>query len=344
MIDPVSTPLLITPLLAFGISVIVHAVALQVFPRVGLLDFPERYGLSRSPIPYPTGILAVAIFVLLFGVLSEFSTDNTSLMAGILILATTSFIDDRAPLPPVLRFSVQAFVAILLVSGGIRIDAVTNPLPGVLSDASSLVLNSGWALALSAVFTVVWLLFTINALNWFDGIPGQVSMLSVIAFLTIGFLAVSDRVNQPSLALLAFILAGIALGALLFDFPPPKLLMGDTGAMFFGLMIGVLTISSGGKVATAFLVLGVPLIDVLFVIVRRLRSGQAPWKGNATDQHLHHRLLNKGFSPRQVILLTAAIGAAFGITALFLSTGGKVIAGVLLFLVMVGLSWYSEKK
>ncbi len=344
MIDPVSTPLLITPLLAFGISVIVHAVALQVFPRVGLLDFPERYGLSRTPIPYPTGILAVAAFLLLLSIRSEFSTENTSLMAGILILATTSFIDDRAPLSPILRFSVQAFVAILLVSGGIRIDAVTNPLPGVLSDASSLVLSSGWALALSAVFTVVWLLFTINALNWFDGIPGQVSMLSVIAFLTIGFLAVSDRVNQPSLALLAFILAGIALGALLFDFPPPKLLMGDTGAMFFGLMIGVLTISSGGKVATAFLVLGVPLIDVLFVIVRRLRSGQAPWKGNATDQHLHHRLLNKGFSPRQVILLTAAIGAAFGITALFLSTGGKVIAGVLLFLVMVGLSWYSEKK
>lgn len=349
IIDTVSTPLLTIPLLtipllAFGASVIVHALTLFMFPRVGLVDFPLRYGLSRRPIPYPTGVLAVVIFVIFFTARSAFTTENMSLIAGIMILAGSSFVDDRTPLSPVLRFAVQAFVAVLLVSGGIRIDAVTNPLPGVLSDAGSITLNAGWLLSFSSVFTVLWLLFTINALNWFDGIPGQVSMLSVIAFVTIGFLAVSDRVNQPELALLAFILAGIALGALLFDFPPPKLLMGDTGAMFFGLMIGVLTISSGGKVATAFLVLGVPLIDVLFVIIRRLRRGQVPWRGNATDQHLHHRLLAKGWSPRQVIFLTATIGAAFGITALFLSTGGKVIAGLLLFLVMLGLSWYSGKK
>lgn len=338
------TPLLALPLLAFLASLLLHGAALLLFPRLGLVDFPARYGLARRPIPYPTGVLAVGVFIVFFAVLTPMTTENAVLLAGVAILVAACVVDDRTPLSPALRIIIQAIVAILLVAGGIRIDAVTNPLPGMLSSASSITLNGGWLLGFSVVFTVLWLLFTINALNWFDGIPGQVSTLSAIAFITIGCLAFSARVNQPSLALLSFILAGIALGILPFDLPPPRLLMGDTGAMFFGLMIGVLTIASGGKVATAFLVLGVPLIDLLFVVMRRLRRGQAPWKGDAHDQHLHHRLLAKGWTPRQVIALTASIGTLFGVTALFLDTWEKVAAGILLLLVMVCLSWYSGKK
>ncbi|MSR86942.1 undecaprenyl/decaprenyl-phosphate alpha-N-acetylglucosaminyl 1-phosphate transferase [Candidatus Peribacteria bacterium] len=338
------TPLLTIPLLAFATTVVLHFAALHVFPWLGLLDFPERYGLQRRPIPYPTGILAVLTFCAFFAVLQPWTTQNIGLLLGIVLLMVCCFTDDRLFLSPFLRFGIQALVAVVVIAAGVRIGAVTNPLPGVLAPESSIVLSSGWLLAFSVAFTLIWLLFTINALNWFDGIPGQVSTLSVIGFLTIGFLSLSARVDQPALALLSFILAGIALGILIFDFSPPRVLMGDTGAMFFGLMIGVLTIYSGGKVATAFLVLGVPLIDVLFVVVRRLHRGQSPFRGNSTDQHLHHRLLKKGWSPRQVIVLTAGIGALFGITALFLSTGGKVIAGLLLLIVMLGLSWYSGKN
>lgn len=342
--SPWTSPLLIIPLLAFIVSFLLQAASLSLFPRLGLLDFPARYRLTRSPIPYPTGILAVAIFLIFFMVLNQLTMENTGLIVGILILAVSCFSDDRSPFSPRVRFGIQMIAAIVIVLCGIRIDAITNPLPGLLGQDSSIVLQHGWLLVLSSGFTMMWLLFTINALNWFDGIPGQVSTLSVIGFITIGCLALSARVDQPALALLSFLLAGIAAGVLCFDLSPPRVLMGDTGAMFFGLMIGVLTIYSGGKVATAFLVLGVPLIDVLFVIVRRLHRGQSPLRGNQDDQHLHHRLLKKGWSPRQIIALTAGIGALFGITALFLSTGGKVIAGVLLFLVMLGLSWYSGKN
>jgi len=336
--------LLVIPLSVFAVTLVLHAASLVMFPRLGLLDFPKRYGLSRHPIPYPTGILAVIIFTIFFAVLEPLTTEHTALLLGIILLAAVCFVDDRTPLSPALRISVQALTALVLVLGGIRIDAVTNPLPGLWSDAGSLTLDAGWAFGFSIAFTILWLLFTINALNWFDGIPGQVSTLSTIAFLTIGFLSLSERVNQPSLALLAFILAGISLAAFLFDVPPPKVLMGDTGAMFFGLMIGVLTMYSGGKVATAFLVLGVPLIDLLFVVIRRLRRGQAPWKGDASDQHLHHRLLKKGWSPRKIILLTASIGALFGITALFLDTWEKVAAGIVLLIVMTALSLYSKPQ
>jgi UDP-GlcNAc:undecaprenyl-phosphate GlcNAc-1-phosphate transferase len=286
MVLLLNSPLVLIPLLAFVGSALLQALSRRIFPVLGILDFPQRYGLTRPPIPYPTGILAVVLFMMIFSVLQPLDMKHVGLLIGVGVLACACFVDDRTPLPPVLRFGIQILVAGILLWTGTRIDTVTNPLPGILAPDGSIVLARGWLFALSIIFTIGWLLFTINALNWFDGIPGQVSTLSVIGFVTIGCLSMSDRVNQPTLALLSFVLAGIAAGILLFDLSPPKVLMGDTGAMFLGLMIGVLTISSGGKVATAFLVLGVPLIDLLFVIVRRLRKGQAPWKGNADDQHL----------------------------------------------------------
>ena len=120
--------------------------------------------------------------------------------------------------------------------------------------------------------------------------------------------------------------------------------LGDTGSMFFGLMLGTLTVYSGGKVATAFLVLGIPLLDVGFVILRRVWHRRSPLRGSMTGEHLHHRLLAKGWSARQVIVLTAGIGLLFGSTALFLSSLQKFIAGVLLLLLMLALSIYSKTR
>ncbi|HLD63730.1 MAG TPA: hypothetical protein VI913_02430, partial [Candidatus Peribacteraceae bacterium] len=155
---------------------------------------------------------------------------------------------------------------------------------------------------------------------------------------------VPDAALQANLSELAFLLAGLSAACLLFDFPPNRVLMGDTGAMFFGLMLGVLTIYAGGKVATAFLVLGVPLIDSVIVVTRRLAKGASPFRGNTKDEHLHHRLLAKGWQPQQIILLTAGLGSVFGVTALYLSTFQKLLAAVLLLLIMLGLQWYSSPK
>ena len=347
------SPLLFLPLGAFIATVVFHLLALKFFPRLGLLDFPQRYGLSRRRLPYPTGVLAVLIFLMFFPFLFplSFSLQTGTLLAGIILLGVTSFIDDRIPLPPILRLGVQLLIGILVFLGGTRIYTLTNPLEQLttipflpLDTLTIAVPPFGLVPVLSGIFTIVWLLLTINALNWFDGIPGQVSALSAIAFLTIGLLSWSSRVDDPQLALIAFTLAGVGLGCFLFDLPPPRVVLGDTGAMFFGLMIGVLTIYSGGKVATAFLVLGVPLFDVLFVVIRRLARGQSPLRGNATDQHLHHRLLRKGWSPRQVIALTVGLGTAFGITALFLNTFEKFLAALMLLCVMLALSLYSKPQ
>ena len=338
------------PLAALVLTVVLHFFALRMFHRWKLLDFPERYGLRRARLPYPTGIIAVVVFLLFFILFFTRDMQDWGLIIAVAILAIFCFADDRKPLSPFVRLVVQIAAALALFLLGTRIYTLTNPLEGFVG-GPVLPLDTAvipWPLfsdpsAWGALFTILWILLTINALNWFDGIPGQVSLLSVIAFLTIGLLAilrgdVTDPAQQE-LALIAFLLAGIALGGLFFDFPPAKVLMGDTGAMFFGLLLGTLTIYAGGKVATAFLVLGVPLIDSMIVTTRRVLRGQSALHGG--QDHLHHLLLRRGWSARHVILLTALLGTAFGVTALFLTTTGKFAAGIMLVLVMVGLHLYA---
>ena len=345
--------LILLPCAALAASVFLHACALKLFPKLQLLDFPQRYGLWRRPIPYPTGLLAVFLFLLFFfaiqPLLAEpWSQQHTGLVVSIVLLSLATLLDDRRQLSAKIRLEVQVLCALIIFGSGTRIYSLTNPLEflgferiqldtfiipsPLLSDPS----------VVGALFTVLWLGLTINALNWFDGIPGQVSVLAVIGFLTIGGLSLSPRVGQPELALMSFLLAGIAAGGLLFDFPPAKVLIGDSGAMFYGLLLGVLTIYAGGKVATAFLVLGVPLIDFLIVIFRRIIKRTPVMRGGGKNEHLHHRLLSRGWSERQVILLTAVLGSVFGITALFLTTVEKFLAALVLFLIMVGLSRYSR--
>lgn len=339
----IDSPLVTVPSSAFVLTLLLHACAVRVFPRWKLLDFPERYGLARGRLPYPTGIIAVIVFLSIFPLLQAIDRNAAGVMAAVVLLGLTSFIDDRRPVPAALRLLVQAGCAFLVFytgdcTGG-RVCSVTNPFGGIIGDA---VIDFNTAMPWITLFvTVVWLLLTTNALNWFDGIPGQVGTLSVIGFGTIGLLSLSDRVNQPHVALIAFVLAAIALGCLLFDFPPPRVVLGDSGSMFFGFLLGILTIYAGGKVATAFLVLGVPILDLAFVVLQRLLKGRSPFKGSMQGEHLHHRLLAKGWSAHDIIALTAGIGAAFGITALFLDTLGKLLAAIVLACVMGALWIYS---
>lgn len=334
------------PLITFLSCAVLNLLALKLFPAWGLLDFPERYNLMRRRLPYPTGIVSVLTFLGVFLSLEKHTEASLGLAAAIVLLAAVCFIDDRHPLPFSLRLTVQLFCALLIFLTGTRIFTITNPFGGIIPldtwvIASTLFKNPS---VIGAVFTMLWLGLTMNALNWFDGIRGQVSVISLIGFLTIGALSMSSRVGDTHLATLAFTLAGISAASLLFDFPPAKVVMGDTGSMFFGLMLGVLTIYSGGKVATGFLVLGVPLIDSVIVIVRRLLKGTSPFHGNATDEHLHHRLLSIGWSERQIITLTAVLGSSFGIAALFMSTVEKFLAALALLGIMLLLSVYSGRN
>jgi UDP-N-acetylmuramyl pentapeptide phosphotransferase/UDP-N-acetylglucosamine-1-phosphate transferase len=264
-------------------------------------------------------------------------------MVSIIMLGVTCFIDDRTPLPSWLRLSIQVLATFIIFAAGSRIYTITNPIGGILKlDTLTITLPLFGSLPIqSGVITMGWLLLTINAMNWFDGVSGQVSVVSFLGFVMIGLLAYF-RNGEPDIALLSFILAGIAGAGILFDFPPARMLMGDSGSMFFGLLLGILGVYQGGKIATAFLALGIPLTDALFVILGRIMRKKSPFKGGR--DHLHHRLLRVGFSERTIVLLTALIGVCFGGPALFLSTAEKGIAVAVLLVIMATVSIVLKRK
>ncbi len=332
-LTPAITALLLTVLAGFF--------ALKYFPKWGLLDNPKKYKLKREPIPYPGGILLYFVFVILSFIFLEHTTKLYGLLLGSGILVLVSFIDDRISLPAWLRILVQVLVAGFMIVSGIGVEAITNPFGGSIAlDQLKFTLEFGGGsteiLAFSSLFTLIWIVVIVNTMNWMDGVPGLTSGLTFIGGLTLFFLSISDMVSQPETASLAIIVAMIALGFLFFDFFPPKIIIGDSGSMFFGLLLAVLAIFSGGKIATAFLILGFPIMDAVYVIMRRIYNRQAPWKGGEWDNerkavHLHHRLLEFGLSERQVLLVIYALAALYGISALFLGTQGKFWAIVSIF-------------
>lgn len=326
---------------ALSLTILSTLIALKIFPKLGLLDKPEKYGLKRKPIPYPGGILLWIIFVLLALIFFDPTFKLIGLLFGSGLLVLVSFIDDRISLPAWLRLTIQILVALIMVVAGIGVETITNPFGGYIAlDQIKFILEFGGTdltiMAFSGIFTLIWIVLIVNTMNWMDGIPGLTSGITFIGCITLFFLSISDLVDQPETATLALIVAMIALGFWFFDFFPPRILIGDSGSMLFGLLLAVLAIFSGGKIATAFLILGFPIMDAIYVIVHRLYNKQAPWKGGEWDKHrkavhLHHRMLQFGFSERQVLFSIYALAGAFGISALFLGTKGKFWAIIIIF-------------
>lgn len=335
---------------SLALSVGLSWTALNVFPKLGLMDRPHKYGLDRAPIPYPGGVaIAVAVIAL---IISFLPIDRVlgSVILATLLLAVTCFIDDRMGLPPALRLAIQFIAGAMLVFGGIGIESVTNPLGGTISlGAYEYDINIGnisFTLTLLAdILTVIWVMVMVNAFNWIDGVPGMAS--SVAATSSFVMLLLSSRadhyVDQTLAIALSTIILGVSLGFLIFDFPKPKMIMGDTGSMILGFLLAVTAIISGGKIATAVLVLGFPILDFTWVILRRLAKGTSPFKGDLW--HFHHRLLRAGLSEQKVVIFFASSSLIFGAMALLLHTEGKVIVFGAIFAFMVllaGILYYKK--
>lgn len=333
---------LIAGLFAFILTFVLCLVALKWFPKWGLLDRPQKYGLKRAPIPYYGGVIlffsfvvSTLIFVSLDPVLIIF------LLAGFL-LVFVSFLDDMFGLSPWLRLMVQIFVGFMLVGAGIGILSISNPLgdPLVLDQWTfSFTLDQVYTFSVwSAFFTIVWVVAMINTFNWLDGLNGLPSGVGAIAAFVLFLLSIRpgihfDLSSQQPVAMMSIILGATAFAFWIFDFYPARMLMGDTGSMFLGFVLATLAIFSGGKVATAVLVMGFPILDAGWVIVRRIVQGQSPMKGDL--KHLHHRLLDMGLSHRQVLYLIYAVSAIFGGIAVFLEGVSKLYALIAMVVLMV---------
>lgn len=325
---------------AFGLLLgfVFVRLALWLFPKWGLMDRPHKYGLKRDPIPYYGGAAIVVAF--LVGALALLPWDFKLLaFLGIgVVVAVISFVDDRRGLSPILRLSMQIFAGIGLFAAGIFVSAIPNPVGPEIALSSNV---WGGIAIFSLVVTVLWVVLIMNTMNWVDGLNGLPSGVSTIALLTIFFLSIKPgihAIDQSTVAVMALLLAMIVVVFWLHDFYPAKILMGDTGSMFLGFMLAGLSIYSGGKLATAFLVLGLPILDAIWVILRRILSKKSPFKGDL--EHFHHRLLNAGLTVRQALTVIYIVSVIFGILALILGSGQKIwaIIGLMAVMATIGFS------
>lgn len=235
--------------------------------------------------------------------------------------------DDLKNLKAKYQFAFQALAALILIGAGVRVDYLTNPFGGavrldqwqVCSDAGGICFS-----VLGSLFIFIWLIGMMNVMNWLDGIDGLAAGIGLIGSVILFLLSLNPTVNQPPLGILAAALAGVLIGFLVFNFHPAKVFLGTSGSIFLGFMLGSLAIFSGGKIATALLIMGLPILDAGWVIWQRLKSGSSVFAPD--KRHLHHKLLELGFLQNQIAVFFALISAAFGMAALFLQTQGKVVA------------------
>ncbi|MCF7830500.1 undecaprenyl/decaprenyl-phosphate alpha-N-acetylglucosaminyl 1-phosphate transferase [Candidatus Gracilibacteria bacterium] len=313
-------------LLGLVIATLITYLAVEFFPSLGLLDYPERYGLKRSRLPYPGGLIFLVLGLVFFLVLKDF----WFLSLALLILGGVSFWDDLRPLPSVLRLLVHVAVASFVFLQGIQIAFVGNPFStGVSIDLTTLPL-------VSFLLTVAWIVIIQNAMNWFDGIRGLTVGVSGVGFLTLGIFGlvrqeVAWEVGLPDFLQISFFLAGICAGSFLL-FWRGKILLGDSGSQVLGFLLAVMSIFAGTKIATTLLVLGLPILDAVFVVGRRvLIEKVSPFRGD--KKHLHHNL-SRHIGEQKTSLLLILISAGLGTIAIFL-TGAEKVATLFLVVLFV---------
>lgn len=342
-------PLIVAALAAGGLTYSVKKIA----EKFKILDFPSKRKIHTSATPRLGGVAIVAAF--LFTVIGyclashrlEFSGFNilffdkrlVGVILGALILLGAGIYDDIKDLNPWQKLFFQVLAAGIVVAFGLSIDYIRLP-------AGYHIQLDNWQIPLSIfgygfkfvvwgdLLTMFWIVLLINTLNFLDGLDGLASGIAFIAAIAIFFLSFS--LNQFAAALLAVIFAGSVLGFIPWNFNPAKIFMGDSGSMFLGYMLAILSIISGGKLATAFLILGLPLLDVIWVIVRRLSTGKSPFR--ADKLHLHHRLLAAGLTQRQTALMLYLVAAFFGAVSVLSGTESKIQALYWLLILMGSLS------
>jgi UDP-GlcNAc:undecaprenyl-phosphate/decaprenyl-phosphate GlcNAc-1-phosphate transferase len=265
------------------------------------------------------------------------SPEIIALLLGSVIFLIFGILDDVREIYWKIQLFFQLTTSIFVFIFGIRIYYITNPLKGGTID-----LSGGIGVAVSVILVIFWILLLINSINWMDGIDGLSGGVSLIATLTIFFLSLKAEVFQPPVAIISAILSGSILAFLIFNFNPSKIMAGTSGAMFMGFAIAVLAIIAGTKVATALLVLAVPIIDLVWVIRERVKKGKSIFL--ADRSHLHYKLLELGWSQRKIAFLYWGLTSLVAIIALNTRAVGKGITLLSATIVMVATYILIDKK
>ncbi len=324
---------------------------IKIAKKLGVIDDPKKSKHPKVIHTYPVprmGGLAIFIAVFIASIIFlPFDKHLIGILAGAIILAIMGVLDDKYNLNPYLRLFIGFIAAGMPIIAGIGISFISSPLSGIIDLSHPQIafnlfgeMRTIWVI--SDIFALLWIVFMMNILNMgAKGIDGQLPGVVVIAAITIAALSLkfSADITQWPVIILAAITAGAFLGFLPWNFYPQKIMPGYGGSILAGYLLAILSILSTTKVGTLMVVLGIPLVDTGYTIVRRIMSGKSPVWGDR--KHLHHKLLDRGLSKKQVVYLYWISTALLGFLALYLNTSTKfytiigvaiLIGGLLLWL------------
>lgn len=295
------------------VSLVITPLVRKLAFFVGAVDKPNNRKVHKTIMPSMGGLAIYLSFMIVILTTQTITKPILGLLVGSTIIIGVGIIDDIKELSAKTKLSLQILATIVLVLFGIKINVLTNPFnPGE-------VIHLGM---LSVPLTIFWIIGVTNAVNLIDGLDGLASGLSMIGAITLGLVAWSHE-GQWIILVCSMILAGSILGFLKYNFHPAKIFLGDTGALFLGFTLATLSVLGLTKGAAAIsifvpiVVLGVPILDTLFAIVRRYMNKQPIFKPD--KEHLHHRLLAIGFTHKQTVLIIYAMNTVLGATAILIA-------------------------
>ena len=334
-------------LLAFIVTFMATPYTIKIAQKVGAVDIPkDKRRMHKKAMPkfggpaVILGFLVSVIYLLivmsmektidLFGV-EEYGKKLLGMFLGIVIISITCIIDDIKTIKPIVKLAGQVLAAIVVVSFGIRIDDIV----------PSFITSEAGKEIFSVILTIGWIVGVTNAINLIDGLDGLSSGISVISSISLLIIFVLNGSPLVSILLITA-LAGALVGFLPFNFAPAKTFIGDTGSNFLGFSLSIISILGVAKTYTIavivlpLIVLGLPIFDTLWAIVRRIIKGKSIKAVFKADKgHLHHRLLAKGYSQKQAVILLYGISAILGIFAVIIIDSGIWKALSFLFIVII---------
>ncbi|MDX5323682.1 MAG: undecaprenyl/decaprenyl-phosphate alpha-N-acetylglucosaminyl 1-phosphate transferase [Exiguobacterium sp.] len=317
----------IAMLVSFVMAMLITPLVRRFAYLIGAVDHPNARKVHVRTMPRIGGLAIFIAFLIGYALLLPASRYNDAILIGAVVIVLTGLIDDRFQLSARVKLMGQMIATVVVLNSGMRIEMINLPFD------QQLYLGS-WGIPV----TVLWLIGITNAINLIDGLDGLAAGVSSIALGTIALLAIIQ--GNVYLTMMALLLLASTLGFLVHNFYPAKIFMGDTGALFLGYMLAVFSLI-GFKNVTMFslvvpvLLLGLPISDTIFAIVRRLVQGRPPMSPDKS--HMHHQLIDMGFTTRQAVLLMYGMTLFFGIASiLFAKTTmlGAVITFIIVLIVI----------
>ena len=345
-------------LLAFIVTFMATPYTIKIAEKIGAVDIPkDKRRMHKKSMPkfggpaVILGFLVSVIYLLivmslentinLFGI-EQYGMKLLGMLLGIGTISAVCVVDDIKTIKPITKLIGQVVAAIIVVAFGIRIGDITLPF------LETTQMNE----IFSIIVTILWIVGVTNAINLIDGLDGLSSGISVISSISLLIIFLLNGSPLISIILITA-LAGSLVGFLPFNFTPAKTFIGDTGSNFLGFSLSIISILGVAKTYTIavivlpLIVLGLPIFDTIWAIIRRLIKGKSIKAIFKADKgHLHHRIVARGFSQKQAVLILYGISAAFGIFAVILLDSGiwKALSFLLMVIVALGLGYKNFKS